>query len=321
MITTRSAAAALLLAVLLPAQAQTYPVKPVRAIIPYGAGAPSDVIARAISPLIQQTFGQVLVVENRPGANGIIGTEACARAAPDGYSVCFISHIQALINPLVYAKLPYDPQRDLVPVIQVGLINNALAVGASVPVNSLRELIDLAKAKPGALNWASWGVGSTSHLYLAWLENRTGAKFNHVPYKEPAQALKAFLAGETEVIINTTGLLRAHVNAGKVKALSASGTKRSTFLPQVPTYKELGMDLELGGWIGVFGPAGMPRAAVQRLNSEIDKLFADKKFVEKPILALGLEPAGGSPEAFAAFIKTDREASIEIVRLAGVKPQ
>ncbi|MBI2319839.1 MAG: tripartite tricarboxylate transporter substrate binding protein [Betaproteobacteria bacterium] len=175
--------------------AQGYPSRLVRVIQPLGVGSPGDLVSRAIAQSLSQTLGQPVVVENRVGANGIIGMEGCAKAAPDGYTICVPSFSQVTMNPVIYSKLPYDPLRDLAPVINIGVINSSIVVNASVPVNTLRELFALAKTKPGALNWGSWGVGSFPHLYLAWMQHSTGTSFTHVPYKTIALAVGAVVAG------------------------------------------------------------------------------------------------------------------------------
>jgi tripartite-type tricarboxylate transporter receptor subunit TctC len=310
----------MLLACACTAHAQTWPSKPVRGIVPVGPGSPTDLVARSLAQQWAHSLGQPLVVENRAGASGIIGTEACAKAAADGYTLCFLANGQVVLNAFVFAKLPYQAQ-DLTPIVRICDIASAIAVHESVPVNSIRDLLQISSAKPGTVTWASWGTGSPSHLYMAWLENRAGGRFLHVPYKEPAQAWNAVIAGEAQATANTVGLIAAMAKAGKVKALAIVGTKRSTFLPNVPTLKEQGLDLQLGGWIGLLAQSGTPREVVQRLSAETNKVLADRQFVEKSLLPLGLEPGGGSPEEFAATIAADRSASAELVRLANVKPQ
>jgi tripartite-type tricarboxylate transporter receptor subunit TctC len=298
------------------ANAQGYPSRPIRIIVPGAVGTPPDVTARAFSPSLGRTLGQPMIVENRLGANGIIGMETCARAAPDGYTLCMPQGAAISINPYVYPKLPYDPPRDLAPVIQVGVINAAIVVSAALPVSSMRELIELAKSKPGALNWASWGKGSFSHLYWAWVQSTTGTSFTHVPYKNSDQAMTAVVTGEAQVFLNATGNLQAQVRAGRLKALALIGSKRSSSLPDVPTFKELGFELDFRGWVGVFTPAGTPRPIILRLNAEFNRLLTDRGVVEVILTAGALDPTGGSPEDFAAFLKTDRETAAMLTKLA-----
>jgi tripartite-type tricarboxylate transporter receptor subunit TctC len=284
---------------------QTYPSRLIRVIQPLGPGSPGDIVSRAIANSLTRTLGQPIVVENRVGANGIIGMEACARAAPDGYTICVPSFSQISTNPVLYKKLPYDPLVDLDPVILIGAINSSIAVNSSVPVNSLRELAELAKSKPGALNWGSWGIGSFSHLYMAWFETVTGASFTHVPYKTVGQAMTGLISGEIQVLLNTPGAMQPLAKAGKVKVLAIVSRHRSPLI-NAPTLTEAGFDLPLVSWVGVTAPAGTPKYIVQRLNSEISKLLADPMFVEKSLAPLSIDPIGGAPDAFAAFLKTDR---------------
>ena len=301
--------------------AQGYPSRPIRVIQPLGVGSPGDLVSRAIAQSLSQTLGQPAVVENRVGANGIIGMEACAKAAPDGYTICVPSFSQVTMNPVIYSKLPYDPLRDLAPVINIGVINSSVVVNASVPVNSLRELFDLAKSnKPGALNWGSWGVGSFPHLYLAWLQNATGTSFTHVPYKTIDQVVNALVAGDVQVSLNTPGLMQPLVKAGRVKVLAVVGRRRSPLL-DAPTLKEAGFDPPILSWVGVFVPAGTPREIVQRLNTEIGKLLADPKFVERVLTPVSIDPVGGSAEEFGAFLKTDRENAEKVAKLANLKTE
>ncbi|MBI2960839.1 MAG: tripartite tricarboxylate transporter substrate binding protein [Betaproteobacteria bacterium] len=300
--------------------AQGYPSRLVRVIQPLGVGSPGDLVSRAIAQSLSQTLGQPVVVENRVGANGIIGMEGCAKAAPDGYTICVPSFSQVTMNPVIYSKLPYDPLRDLAPVINIGVINSSIVVNASVPVNTLRELFALAKTKPGALNWGSWGVGSFPHLYLAWMQHSTGTSFTHVPYKTIALAVGAVVAGEVQVLLNTPGLVAPQVKAGKVKVLAVIGRKRSPLL-DAPTLEEAGFELPITSWVGVTAPAGTPKDIVQRLNAEIAALLADPKFVERVLAPMSVDPIGGSPEEFAAFLRKDREIAEKVAKLARLKTE
>jgi tripartite-type tricarboxylate transporter receptor subunit TctC len=301
--------------------AQSYPVKPVRAILPAGTGTPTDLVGRAIGQAITTHLGQQIIIENRVGANGIIGMEACMKAAPDGYTLCLVANAQIGLNPFVYAKLPYDPIRDYLPVIQTGAIHNALSINAALPANNFKEFIAYAKTRPGELNWASWGTGSPSHLSLAWLEAHTGTRFTHVLYKEPSMAWLAVQTGEAHVITNPTGMTSTMVKAGKLKALAVGGTRRSDFLPGVPTFSDEGLDFTYRGWNGILAPNGTTREVVLRVNTAINSLLADKVFASKSLLPLGVEPAGGTPEEFAAFIRQEMKNGQELVRLANIKPQ
>jgi tripartite-type tricarboxylate transporter receptor subunit TctC len=303
------------------AQAQGYPNKPINVILPGAPGVPMDIAAREIGALLRPVFNQPMVVDNRIGANGIIGLDACAKAAPDGYTICSTTSPPVTVSPYIYAKLPYDPQRDLLPIIEIGIIYTMIAVPATSPVNSFHELIDLAKAKPRALNWGSWGSGSPSHLYLAWVESNTGALFTHVPYKTPDQAVAALVTGDVQAIANSPGALASQAKAGKLKLLATSGSKRSPFFPEAPTLKELGLNFQFRSWAGIFAPAGTPRDIVMRLNTEINKLIADPSFVAKVLTPFGMEPTGGTPDEFAASLKVDFEVSAALVKATGMKPE
>lgn len=301
-------------------QAQPYPSKPVHVIIPGAAGAPPDVMARAMAPMLQQATGQPFVVENRVGANGILGMEAFSRSSPDGYTLMVANGAPVTLNQFFYTKLPYD-SRDLAPVINIGVIAAAIAAHASVPANGFRELIDLARQKPDTVIWANWGSGSFPDLYRAWAQNTYNVVFRDVPYKTPDQAMNALVAGEVNVLLNTPGLFAPHVRAGKLKALATIGPRRSVHLPDTPSFGELGIDLDFRGWVGAFGPPGTPADIVQKMNAEMGKLVRDPAFVAKFLTPASVEAVGGTPEEFAAFLKKDRETAARLTKLANVKPQ
>jgi tripartite-type tricarboxylate transporter receptor subunit TctC len=295
-----------------------YPSRPIKIIQPLGIGTPADIFSRAIGQQLSEKFGQAVIVENKVGANGVIGMDACAKAPPDGYTICIPSFSQVSLNPVVYPNIPYEPLRDFSPVVFVGLITSSISVSSTLPVNNLKELIELAKAKPDMINWSSWGIGSFSHLHLAWLESTTGAKFKHIPYKTIDQALTATLAGETQVFMNTPGLVQPHVKSGKLKTLAIAGPKRSPLLPDVPTLKEQGFNAEFVSWIGVTVPVGTPKEIIQKLNIEMNKSISDPKFVEKVLTPISVEAVGGTPEEFGSFMKLDREVATKLAKIAKI---
>jgi tripartite-type tricarboxylate transporter receptor subunit TctC len=306
-----------------PASAQpageTYPSRLIRFIQPLGPGSPGDIVSRAIADALGRDFGQPTVVENRVGANGILGMDACAKAPPDGYSICVPSFAQMSVNPLLYSKLPYDPLRDQAPVILFAAITSAITISASLGVSSLPELVALAKAKPGKLNWGSWGIGSFSHLYMAWLQSMTGTSFAHIPYKTLGQAVTAVAAGEVDVMVNTPSVAAPLVDAGKVKVLAVIGKERSPLLA-APTLTEAGFALPLVSWVGVTVPTGTPRPIVERLNAELCKLLADPAFVARYLTPNSVAPLGGSPDEFAAFLREDQKTMAQLAKSADMKP-
>jgi tripartite-type tricarboxylate transporter receptor subunit TctC len=302
------------------AQDGNYPSRLVRFIQPLGPGSPGDIVTRTIADAFAKSTGQSTVVENRVGANGIIGMDACAKAPPDGYTICVPSFAQMSVNPVLYNKLPYDPSHDHAPVILFAAITSSITVNAAVPVNSLQELIALAKSKPGALNWGSWGIGSFSHLYMAWLHDVTGTSFVHVPYKTLGQAVTGVVAGEVQVMVNTPAVAAPLVAAGKVKVLAIIGRERSPLL-DVPTLKEAGFDPPLVSWVGVTVPAGTPKPIVQKLNSEFGKLLRDPDYVQRYLTPGSLAPLGSTPEEFAAFLKADRVTMEKLAESAHMPKQ
>ena len=292
-----------------------YPNRPIKIIQPLGIGTPADIFSRAIAQQLSDKFGQPVIVENKVGANGLIGMDACAKAPSDGYTICVPSFSQVSLNPVIYPNITYEPLKDLSPIVLVGLITSSISVNSALPVNSMKELIELAKAKPDTINWSSWGVGSFSHLHMAWLESTTGAKFKHIPYKTIDQALTATLSGETQVFMNTPGLVQPHVKSGKLRPLAIAGPKRSPLL-DVPTLKEQGFNADFVSWIGVTVPTGTPKDIIQKLNSEMNKSISDPKFVERVLTPISVEPVGGTPEEFSAFMKSDREVATRLAKIA-----
>lgn len=316
--------AALLFGVfLLPgANAQSYPIKPVRIIEPHPAGSVIDTPTRGVAQSLSQALGQPFVVENRVGAEGMIGAEACARAAPDGYSLCATDSLVILVNPVVRAKLPYDPQRDFTPVVLFGFLTSVVVVHPSVPAKTMADLLNHAKSKPGTVTWGSWGLTSLAHLYIEWLKNAKGIAFLNVPYKSALQSTQAVLAGEIQVSLFGVGAAQPLLKAGKLKALAVNGDVRSSIAPDLPSFKEVGIDVFIRAWFGMFAPAGTPREIVERLNAVAAKTLADPEFRAKFLTSQGVEffpPAGGTAEQFGAFLKAERGMAEKVVKMAGVK--
>lgn len=305
-----------------PLMAQGLAARPVRLIVPFAAGGVVDVAARAIAQELGQRNGHPTIVDNRLGANGNIGMDACAKAAPDGNTICVGTGVIVSLNPFVYAKMPFDPVRDLVPVVHFGTLDICIAVNAAMPVSSVRELVELAKAKPGTLTWSSLGLGSTAHLYLEWLRARTGADFNHIPYKGQPPMVQAALSGEVNLTMLPPGAVLPHVQSGKLKVIAMmSGKSRSPLMPEVSTFLEQGYDLDFRNWIGIFVQRDTPNEIVRRLNADLNKLLADEKFTGRYLSTMGITPTGGTPEEFAAFLKANRDTAAELARIAKLRPE
>jgi tripartite-type tricarboxylate transporter receptor subunit TctC len=288
-------------------------------VIPFQAGGLNDSAGRAINQSLGQLWNQPIVVENRVGANGNIGMEACAKAPPDGYTICLPTGVVMALNPFAYTKLPFEPL-EMVPVIHVGVLDQVITTNASLPVHNVRELVDYAKGKPGVLNWASLGSGSTGHLYMVWMQAKTGATFVHVPYKTSAQLQQALLAGEVQISTNTPAAMSPHIKAGKLRPLATvSGHKRPALLPDTPTFAEQGYDLDFRNWLGLFLPKGTPSEIARRWNGEVQKLLADAAFEQKFFDPLSVSATGGSPEELAAFLRANQKTAAELAKIANLR--
>ncbi len=302
-----------------------YPSRMVRIIVPHTAAAPFDGELRAFAQALGQALGQPFVLENRDGADGAIGAEACAKSAPDGHTLCATTSSVISLNPAVYQKLPYDAARDFSPIIQVGVLNSAIVAHPSVGSNSFGELLQAAQAKPESITWATMGNTSLSTLLIGWLKAKRSISFYPVPYKNATQGMTATVAGEVQVTAYAIGQIVPLVRAGKLKALAVFASSRSSFLPDVPTTGEFGVDLSsLHNWIGLFAPAGTPREVILRVNSEVARTMAAPGFKEKFQLSRGIEPdqhTGAGADAFAEYLKADREAYAQFVTAIGLKKQ
>ena len=301
-----------------PALAQSYPVKLVRMLIPAAAGGVSDVAARAMLPSLSQALGQSVIGENRVGANGNIGTEVCAKAPADGYMPCFLQGTLVAINPLAYASVPFNMERDFAPVVHLNWFESAIVVNATVPAGNLRELMELAKAKPGTLNWGSIGIGSSSHLYLEWFQAKTGAAFNHIPYKSNPDLLQAAIAGDVPAMLNTPGATLPHAKAGKLRVLGVIN-RRSVLMPEVPTLAEQGFDLDFRNWNALFFQRGVAADIVQRWNTESNKIVRDAKWEEKFLRPTSLSASGGTPDELAQIVRSSQATALELVKLARIR--
>jgi tripartite-type tricarboxylate transporter receptor subunit TctC len=302
--------------------AQAWPSKPVRIVVAYPPGGGIDVMARQLADKLTPSWGQPVVVENKPGANTIVAADAVAKSATDGHTILMTTDATFSINPHLYAKLPYDAQRDFVAVTMLVLLHQLLVAHPSLQANSLSELISLAKAKPGAINYASYGSGSQPHLAGEMLKNKAGIDLVHVPYKGISLAVPAVMAGEVQLTFAGIATSMGPLKSGRIKPIAIGGAERSPLLPHVPTFGELGYpEVETHAWFGLFLPAGSPREAAARIYQDTKKILDDPDFRQKQLIEKGYEVVGSAPEEFANFIKTDRESRGRAVKISGAKAE
>jgi tripartite-type tricarboxylate transporter receptor subunit TctC len=300
------------------ALAQEYPARPVRIVVPFAAGTGPDTNARQIAAKMQAALGQPVVIENRPGAAGQIGTDLAAKSAPDGYTLYMGFTSTLSIQPFVYSKLPYDAERDFVPVSLVGSLRTGLIAHPSVKASDAKELIALAKAQPGSLSAATQGVGTYSHLSGEWFANLTGAPLRFVPYNT-SSPYADLLAGTMQLMFDALPAAIGNVKSGKLKLLAITGSSRHPLFPDVPTFAELGLpDYQPVAWIGLFAPAGTPAPIQERLAAAVAAGAKAPDFVEQ-WRGFAADPAGSPPAEFRAFLKADRERWAAVVKQAGVK--
>jgi len=303
------------------AQAQAWPAKPIRLMVPFPPGGSTDIVARIVAQKLGERLGQPLVIENRGGAGGTIGTALIAKAAPDGYNLAIASTSTHVVAPGVYAKLEYDPVKDFAPVGLMAISPYLLVVNPSVPAKSVQELVALAKAQPGKLTYASAGVGSTTQLAMEMLKAASGTYVLHIPYNGNGPAGTAVVAGQVDVLFGSLPALLSFAKSGRVRALAVGTPKRSPSLPDVPTVAEsgyAGFDASL--WLAIVAPAGTPQPIVERLNRELNALVAAADTREAFDKA-GTEPLTGTPADLAAMIRDGVPKYAKIIKTAGVKPE
>jgi tripartite-type tricarboxylate transporter receptor subunit TctC len=303
----------------LPGLAQQYPVKPVRIVVPFAPGGGSDFIARFMAQRLTESLGSQVIVENKPGAGGVLGIEVGVKSAPDGYTLTLIASSYT-VNPSIY-KLNFDPVTDITPVIQMSQGPLLVVANPAFPVKTIKELIALAKSKPGEVTFASSGQGSVIHLATELFDSMAGIKMNHIPYKGTGPALTDTIAGQTNVFFSSTANAMPHVKSGRLRAIAVTTAKRLPALPEVPTVAEAGVpgyDVTL--WHGLIGPKGLPRAIVDRINGDVTKSLKLKETAEQ-LQNDGVAPAGGTPEQFAAQIKKEIGVWRKVAADAGVKAE
>ena len=300
-----------------PAAAQNFPTRVVRIIVPYAPGGSTDVVFRILAPRLTEDLGQSVVVENRPGGSSTIGLDLAAKSPPDGHT-WGANNITYGANPSLIKKMPFDSEKDLLPVSQVSVVNLVVALHPSVPARSIKELIALAKARPGQLNFASAGNASANHLATAKFMNRTGINMVHVPYKGGGPAVISLVAGETSLLIATIPSAIQHIQAGRLRALGVTRLERSSSLPDVPTVSEAGVKgFEAIEWNGIMLPAGTPPAIVKRVYQSLSKALAGPAIHER-IVGIGAEPKGSTPEEFGAFLKSEYATWAKVVKEVGI---
>ncbi len=300
------------------AAAQPYPSKPIRLLIPFTPGGSQDVIGRLLAQKVSEAIGQPVVVENKPGAGGLIATQEEARAPADGYTLLLSTGAQMAIEPALNAKAAYDPIKDFVHVIHLGDAPLVLLAVPSLPARDVKEVVAMSKAKPGSINTASTGNGTYTHLTLELFKAASGADLTHVPYKGAAPAFNDLMGGQVQTMFTTTASAQPYTSSQKLRALAVTSTRRSPMMPDVPTFAELGVPLDVSVWIGIAAPAGTPAAVVERLNGEFNKALAAPD-VRSKLAALGVDPVGGTSAQMTQYVRSDAERWAKIVKAANVK--
>jgi tripartite-type tricarboxylate transporter receptor subunit TctC len=298
------------------AAAQNFPSKPVRVVITYPPGGSTDVVGRALASRLTEVLGQQVVVDNRGGAGGIIGSDIVAHATPDGYTVLLGTSAGMSINPLLHKKLPYDVQRDFAPISLVVINPQALVAHPALPAKDVQELIKLARAKPGQINYASPGVGSPNHMGMELLKSMTGINVVHVPYKGGGPAMTELLAGQVQLLFNSIPSVLPQVKAGRLKALAVGSARRSPAMPDVPTVAESGVPgYEYATWYGLFAPADTPRAVIAQLNKAVAAALKNPELAQS-LASQGSEPNPTTPDELARFVKSEHDRWSRVVKAA-----
>jgi tripartite-type tricarboxylate transporter receptor subunit TctC len=300
--------------------AESYPAKPVRIIVGFPPGGATDLVMRMMAPKYTEAFNQQFIVDNRPGANGVIGTDLAAKAPPDGHTIHLATIGTLVISPAI-TKVPYDPFKDLAPVSKVVALQNIFIVHPSLPAKTLKELIALARAKPGKFNYATSGTGSPGHLAAELFKSMTKVDMVHVPYKGGGPALTDLIAGHVEIFVAVISTAVPQVKAGKARALAVTGARRAAALPDVPTVAETGLkDYEATNWYGLVVPSATPRPVIERLHGATVKIL-NMPDIQKALLDRGIDAAPGTPEEFAAYIRGENEKWVKVIKAVGIKAE
>jgi tripartite-type tricarboxylate transporter receptor subunit TctC len=304
------------------AQEQNYPSKPIRIVVSSAPGGMTDTLARTLGQRLSASWGQHVVVENKPGANNQIGTEYVAKTPGDGYTLLLTPEVTFVVNPHLYAKLSYDPDKDFAPITGLASVNHALVVHPSLGVQTVQELIALAKAKPGELNYATLGIGSAAHLNMELFQSMTGVKLTSVHYRGATPALTDVVAGHVPMMFINIGSAASAWKAGHVKILAIASPQRLTLFPEVPTIAESGVPgFEAQSWFGLFAPSATPRDVIIKINVEVQRILNDPEYREKVLAPNTLEPIPSTPEAYAALIRNDVQKWGRVIDAAGLKIQ
>jgi len=304
------------------AQAQEFPARPVRVVVPYPPGGGVDGMARPLADRLTKLWGQAVLVDNKAGAATQIGADAVAKAAPDGYTLLLTTDQTITSNPHLYAKMPFDPLKDLAPVTQLIDLHQMVVAHPSVQANTMQELVALARSRPGTLNYGSYGGGSQPHLLFEALKAQTGIQIAHIPYKGIAPALTAAIAGEVQLTLGGAATTRGHFQTGRLKPLAIARQARLALYPDVPTLREAGFpDVDPQPWFGLFAPGTTPRALIERIRKDVAGILADPEFREREIIGKGYTGVGGTPEEFAAFIRADFDYKGRLIRISGAKAE
>jgi tripartite-type tricarboxylate transporter receptor subunit TctC len=298
-----------------------WPLRPVKMVVPFPAGGPTDVMTRALADKLSTALGQPVVIDNKPGAGGTIGSDLVAKSAPDGYTLLMATGSTHSVGPYL-GKVPYDPQKDFTPIVYVGTATNILLVSPKLGVSNVRELIALAKQKPGELNYSTSGIGSVAHLTSEMFAAMAGVKLTHVPYKGTQQSIGDLASGQVALLFDNVMTAKPHVESGRLKGIAISSAKRSELVPEIPTVGESGLPgFESSNWFGIFAPAHAPQAVVDRVNAEVNRILKDDPSIRERFHTLGFETRGGTPQDLDNIMKSEARKWSKVIRDANVKPE